>query len=169
MRPPAKPLPAPPASRPPRLGVAALAGLGALALAATGTAAADPQAAAATLGSVPAAGLPDLGFSLLRVLSALALVLALCLGGAWLFRNWQRVAVHRGRTPHLNVLEVRSLGGRHALYLVACDQQRLLIGSSPAGLSLLTHLPEAEASAPLSPTAPPKFTDALRQALAGKA
>lgn len=161
-----RPAPAPSAARATRR---AAAGLAALVLATAGAAAADTNAAALALGPVPAAGLPDVGVSLLRVLGALAVVLALCLGGAWLFRNWQRVAVHRGRTPRLNVLEVKSLGGRHALYLVAYEQQRLLVGSSPAGLSLLTHLPEADAAEPAAPAAAPKFTDALRQALAGKA
>ncbi|MFM1770085.1 MAG: Flagellar biosynthesis protein FliO [Verrucomicrobiota bacterium] len=159
--------------------VATVIALAALMLAAGGTAAlgADPGSAAAAAAATtaaapsaaPASGLPDLGLSLVRVLGALALVLALCLGGAWLFRNWQRLAIHRGRTPHLQILEVKSLGGRHALYLVACDQQRFLVGSSPGGLNLLTHLPEGEAMDPATPPAAPKFTEALRQALAGKA
>jgi flagellar biogenesis protein FliO len=40
----------------------------------------------------------------LRVTGALALVIGIFLAGVWLFRNWQRLAVRRGRAPKLNVL-----------------------------------------------------------------
>ena len=66
--------------------------------------------------------LPDVGLSLVRVFGALALVLAIFLGGVWLFRNWQRLVIQGGRAPRLNVLEVRSLGGRHVLYVVGYQQ-----------------------------------------------
>src|SRR3954466_14391211 len=86
------------------------------------------------------APMPDVGLSLIRVLGALALVLGLFLGGVWMFRNWQRLTIHRGRAPKLNVVEVRSLGGRHALYVVAFEQERFLLSSSPTGVNLLSHL-----------------------------
>jgi len=91
-----------------------------------------------------APSLPNAGVSLLRVAGSLALVLGLFLGGVWLFRNWQRLAIQRGRAPKLNVLETRSLGGRQALYVVGYGQERFLVASSTAGISLLTHLPTAE-------------------------
>lgn len=106
--------------------------------------------------------LPDAGLSLLRVFGSLALVVGLFLGGVWCFRNWQRLAVYRGRTPKLNVLEVRSLGGRQALYLVGCEQQRFLLASSPAGISLITHLPDAEAPGLVSQ---PDFSQSLQRAI----
>jgi len=59
-----------------------------------------------------APALPDAGVSLLRITGALALVLGIFLGGAWLFKNWQRLAVPRSRQPKLNILETRSLGAR---------------------------------------------------------
>ena len=102
---------------------------------------------------------------------ALLLVLSLFLGGVWLFRNWQRLMVQRGRTPQLNVLEVKSLGGRQALYVVGYQQERFLISSSPAGVNFLTHLPPADASnadaAEKSP-APASFAQTLTQMLKGK-
>jgi len=110
--------------------------------------------------------LPDVGFSALRVFGSLVLVLSLFLGGVWIFRNWQRVAVYKGRQPQLSILEVKSLGNRHALYLVAYQQQRLLIASSPAGINLLTQLPEADAATPIAPL--PDFAQSLHQALASK-
>lgn len=114
--------------------------------------------------------LPDLGFSLVRLFGALVLVLALFLGGVWLFRNWQRLAVYKGRKPRLNILEVKSLGSRQALYLVSYEQQRLLISASPAGINLLTHLPEAgaEEATPEGVPAPPSFAESFRRVLAAK-
>src|SRR5438552_2565717 len=83
-----------------------------------------------TLAPVPSI-LPDVGFSFLRVLGALAIVLALFLSAVWLFRNWRRLAVHHGRSPRLNVLETRPLGNRHGLYVVRYEQQQMLLASSP--------------------------------------
>src|SRR5262249_48104904 len=74
--------------------------------------------------------LADAGPSLLRVMGALALVLGVFLGGVWLFRNGRNLRFGRGRANRLNVLEVRSLGGRHALYVVGYDQERFLLGST---------------------------------------
>jgi flagellar biogenesis protein FliO len=129
----------------------------------------NTPAAAAPL-SVPTTSLTDVGPSLLRVFGALALVLAIFLGGVWLFRNWQRLVVQRGRAPRLNVLETRSLGGRHALYVVGYDQERFLIASSPAGVNLVSHLQPAGEAAPENKDAPPQpsFAQALTQVLKGK-
>jgi len=108
---------------------------------------------------------PDAGVSLLRVTGALALVLGLFLGGVWLFRNWRRLAVPRGRLPKLNLLETRSLGARQAVFVVAYERQRFLVASSPAGVNLLSHLPDAEA-AEAEPAANPGVPMAFGQALA---
>src|SRR5262249_58729891 len=112
--------------------------------------------------------LPDAGLSLLRVVGSLGLVLALFFGAVWCFKNWQRLAAQKGRAPKLRVLEVRSLGHRQALYLIACEQQRLLVASSPAGVTLLTHLPEGDAAEPPAGTALPSFAYALQRVLATK-
>lgn len=130
------------------------------------------SALAQTTNSAPALApnLPDAGASLLRVFGALGLVIGLFLGGVWLFRNWQRLTLRRGAAPRLNVLEVRSLGGRHALYVVGYDHDRFLLASSPAGISLLSHLPSADeaAAAPESPAPAASFPQALAQMLKGK-
>ncbi len=114
--------------------------------------------------AVPAAPLPEVGASVLRVLGGLVFVLALFLGGVWLLRNWQRVVVQRGRVPKLNVLEVKSLGNRNALYVIGYEQQRLLLASSATGVTLVSHLPNAEAGEAPAP-APPSFAEALQQVL----
>jgi len=112
--------------------------------------------------------LPDVGLSLVRVLGALALVLAIFLGGVWLFRNWQRLAIRRGHAPKLNVLEVRSLGGRHALYVVAYENERFLLAASPAGVNLVSHLQPGEDTPPGTGAPQPSFAQALTQTLKGK-
>jgi flagellar biogenesis protein FliO len=118
-----------------------------------------------------APSLPDAGLSIVRVFGALVLVIGIFLGGIWLFKNWQRLAVQRGRAPKLNVLETRSLCGRHAIYVVGYDQERFLISSSPGGVNLLSHLPTATEGEP-DPTAKnspaPSFAQALTQVLKGK-
>lgn len=110
------------------------------------------------------AALPDAGASLLRMVGALGFVLALFLGAVWLYRNWQRFNLHKGRLPKLNVLEVKSLGGRHAVYVVGYEEQRFLIGSSPGGIQLLAHLPEGETAVEEQPAI--GFMQSLQQALA---
>lgn len=117
--------------------------------------------------------MPDMTGSMIRVFGALALVLAIFLGGVWLFRNWQRFTIHRGNAPKLNIVESRSLGGRHALYVVGYENERFLISSSPTGINMLTHLRSAEET-PVSPTtekpvAPQAtFAQTLAQMLKGK-
>ncbi|MBI5799107.1 MAG: flagellar biosynthetic protein FliO [Verrucomicrobia bacterium] len=110
---------------------------------------------------------PEVGASVLRVLGGLVFVLALFLGGVWAVRNWQRVAVQRGQAPKLNVLEVKSLGQRNALYVVGYEQQRLLLASSATGVTLLSHLPNADAGEITGATTP-SFAEALQQVLTRK-
>jgi flagellar biogenesis protein FliO len=110
--------------------------------------------------------LPEVGVSVLRVGGALALVLVLFLSGVWLFRNWQRFATRRGQAPRLAVLETRSLGSRQALLVVGYDRHRLLLAASPAGVSLVAHLPESDAEEPADLRAPTaSFAEALHHVL----
>ena len=127
--------------------------------------------AQSTNAPVAAPAFPEAGVSLLRVTGALALVLGLFLGGAWFFKNWQRLALQRGRQPKLNILETRSLGARQAVFVVAYERQRFLVATSPAGVNLLSHLPDtetAEAESAEKPAAPMPFAQALAQVLKRK-
>jgi flagellar biogenesis protein FliO len=114
--------------------------------------------------------LPDVGLSAIRTLAALVIVLSLFFCGVWLYRNSQRLAWRKGGLPKLAILESRPLGNRYALYVVGYEQQRLLIGSSPAGLSLLSQLPCATAAPPQAVAASPEpasFAQSLQQFLKG--
>ncbi len=130
----------------------------------------ETQPAATAYTAAPGSGLPDAGGSVLRVFGALVLVIAIFLGGVWMFRNWQRLSIRKGGAPRLNVVEVRSLGQRHALYVVGYDQQRMLLASSPAGVTLVSHLPAAEESeAPQAAAPQAGFAEAFQQILQRKA
>ncbi|HYV30132.1 MAG TPA: flagellar biosynthetic protein FliO, partial [Candidatus Binatia bacterium] len=112
--------------------------------------------------------LPEVGFSVIRLFGALTLVLGLFLSGVWLFKNWPRLTRQRGRPAQLQVVEMRALGGKHVLYVVGYQQQRLLLASSPAGVMLLSHLPAADA-VDLQPAqiSSQNFVQALQQAVQG--
>jgi flagellar biogenesis protein FliO len=127
--------------------------------------------AQSTNAPVTAPPFPAAGVSLLRVTGALALVLGLFLAGAWFFKNWQRLALQRGQSPKLNIVETRSLGARQAVFVVGYERQRFLVATSPAGVNLLSHLPDAEAAEPEAagkPAAPMPFSQALAQVLKRK-
>ncbi len=112
----------------------------------------------------------EVGGSLLRLFGALVFVIALFLGGAWAYRNLDRFTGARRRAAKLTVLEARSLGNRHALYVVGYEKQRLLVSASPSGVSLLTPLPDGE-EAPATVAreeAPSGFAVALERLLAGR-
>jgi len=115
-------------------------------------------------------GLPDTGPSLLRVLGALALVLGLFLGGVWFVRNGRFSALGRRGLAKLNVLETRSLGARQAICVVAYGSERFLIGSTPAGIHLISHLSadtSSESDGPGQPSSNLSFGQALAQVLRG--
>lgn len=130
---------------------------------------ADSLSSTNVVSSTLPGALPDAGASAIRVFGALILVVGIFLGGIWLFRNWQRFTVQKGSGPKLNVLEVRSLGQRQALYIVGYQQQRMLLASSPAGVTLLSHLPAAEeAEVVAAPATKMSFADAFQQVLTRK-
>jgi len=112
--------------------------------------------------------LPDAGASIFRVFGALILVVAIFLGGVWLYRNWQRLALQRGGGVKLNLIEVKSLGQRQALYVVGYQQQRMLLASSPSGVTLVSHLPAAEEAAEVAPAPKLSFAEAFQQVLSRK-
>lgn len=112
---------------------------------------------------------PSMAFSVFRMIGALCIVLSLLFAGVWAYRNGGKFASGRGRAAKLKVLETRSLGHRHSIFVIGYDQQRLLLSSSPTGVTLITHLPEAtmeEIEAEQTAPALPNFSAALMQALA---
>lgn len=109
----------------------------------------------------------ETGVSLLRLLGGFLLVVALFLTAAWAFRRWQHGGgLPRRQAPRLRVMESRALSPRHTLYVVAYDQSRFLVAASPAGLTLVSTLPE-DTTVPVSPSpAAASFTEVLQHVLA---
>ena len=110
-----------------------------------------------------------MGVAVFRMIGSLAFVVALFFAGAWLFRNMHRFRQTGSPLRKLQVLEAKSLGARQAIYVVAFEQQRLLIGSTAQGLTLLTHLPDGTAQTEAERSiVPVSFGEALLQALGRK-
>lgn len=118
------------------------------------------------MNNLPAASnaLPDMGASLLRVCGALCLVVGIFLAAVWLFKNWQRLGRAHGSAARLSVLEAKSLGHRQSIYVVGYQQQRMLLASSPAGITLVSHLPAADEEKSAAPIKM-SFADAFQQVL----
>jgi flagellar biogenesis protein FliO len=136
-----------------------------LALVAAGTVVGAEPTNAVGLAPLTAPATPSLIGPLLRLLGALALVLALLFGAQWWLRQSRRAGWGKIPGCGLKVLEVKSLGHRQALYVVGYERQRLLIATSPTGVNLLATLPEATGTDPLSesPTPAGSFAEALLQ------
>ena len=111
---------------------------------------------------------PSMGVAIFRMVGSLALVIALFFVGAWLFRNMHRFKSKGMNERKLQVLEGKSIGPRQAIYVVAYEEQRLLIGSTAQGITLLTHLPEGAPQPAGERIVPVSFGEALMQALGRK-
>ncbi len=84
---------------------------------------------------------------MIRIVGALMIVLAILLGGAWWFRKSRLFGLVPAQSSHLNVIETRSLGSRHALHVVEYGSKRFLIADSPAGTNFLTDLEKLDENA----------------------
>jgi flagellar protein FliO/FliZ len=83
------------------------------------------------------AAAPDLLPNVWRMLGALAVVLLLLAGVAWLLR---RGVLGRRAAGGLNVESVLALGERRSLAIVTVEGRRLLVGLAPNNVSLVTEL-----------------------------
>ena len=118
---------------------------------------------------------PDLGGaagSLFRLTGSLALVFAVLIGVVWMYRQWQRVMLQRAPVTGLRILDVKNLGQRTSLYVVAYRQQQFLIGGSSNGLNLLSTLDsdpsegeEGDSGGEADRSEPPAASNAFRNAL----
>jgi flagellar protein FliO/FliZ len=83
---------------------------------------------------------PDLVPNVWRMLGALAVVLALLAGLAWLLRKG---VIARRKSGALGVESALSLGERRSLVVVTVEGRRLLLGLAPNHVSLVTELQQA--------------------------
>ena len=104
---------------------------------------------------------------ILSVLGLLAVIL-LVLAGAWLFTRWAGQNLGgglftAGRGGRLQVLDRTVLGRDQAVLVVRAGQRYLLLGSTPAGLTLLAELTREEGES-WDPPAPPDGPEQKRPA-----
>lgn len=97
---------------------------------------------------------PDLMPSLWRMFGALAIVLALLGGLAWLLR---RGSLLRRRSTGIGIESAVSLGERRSLVVVTIEGRRLLVGLSPNNVSLVTELGRAPFEHALSQATGPEL------------
>jgi len=80
---------------------------------------------------------PDVALPLWRMLSALAVVLAVLGALAWVMRR----GVHaRRKTGALGVESALALGDRRSLVILSVEGRRLLLGLSPGQISMVAEL-----------------------------
>jgi flagellar biogenesis protein FliO len=128
-------------------------------------------ASAVTAVVAPVSAPPSVGASVFRMIGGLCVVVSLAMIAAWAFKNRERFLTGKIRESKLKVLESRSLGARHSICVVAYDNQRLLLSSSPTGVTMLTHLPDAtneETAAQAQAPTLPSFSEAFMHALGAR-
>ena len=98
---------------------------------------------------------------ILSVFGLLAVILAV-LAGAYFFTRWAGQSMGGGglfaaRSSRLQVLDRAAVGRDQALLVVKAGQRYLLLGCTPAGLTLLAELTQEEGESwdpPVSPEGP---------------
>ena len=89
--------------------------------------------------------------SIFQLFSALVLVLLIFFGVVWLLKRLQP-GLASGQAGGMRVVSSLSLGTRERLLLVQMGEQQLLLGVSPAGITLLhtleTALPDTISNSP---------------------
>jgi flagellar biogenesis protein FliO len=80
-----------------------------------------------------------------RVVFSLAAVLGIFYGGVWLYRNRFSGQATGQLGNRLRVLESRYLGNRQGIHVVTYSGKRILIGTSPTGISKVSDLPDLSA------------------------
>ena len=95
-------------------------------------------------------------FSILKAIAALAFVLGLLLGGAWVLRKYgSRIGLKAGAVSQdLKVVEWRSLDLRRKLVVVRWGEREHLLSLAPTGDVLVASREAPAAFAPIPPEEP---------------
>ena len=111
------------------------------------------------------AAAPDLLPNVWRMFGALAVVLVLLAGAAWLLR---RGVLGRRAQGGLGVESMLALGERRSLAIVTVEGRRLLVGLAPNNVSLVTELGLASPKPAGGGGTTPSFDAAFAKALDGR-
>jgi flagellar protein FliO/FliZ len=147
----------PAASAPAATGVATTVAPPAAAPVAPATAAApSPEQQAALAGARPAAGpvtpaaAPSAVGSLLQTVLALAVVLGLLVGLAWLLKRFGPRHITGGTTVKL--VGALSVGARERILVIEVGEQWIVVGASPGRMNALSTMPRQETPEGLNAT-----------------
>jgi flagellar biogenesis protein FliO len=105
--------------------------------------------------AAPAAVPVESGLDAVRALVALITVMVVLVGFLWLLKRGTFAATSRGGRRGLAIEAVLSLGERRSLVIVGVEGRRLLLGLSPAQVTLVAELART----------PPGFGTALEGAM----
>lgn len=105
--------------------------------------------------------LPSLGLSIVRVVASLALVLALLLALAALFRRMRSASLAAHPGPRLETLDRMDVGGRRELRLVRAGDRLLVVGITEERIQLLSVLDDDVAESVASPAREPAILRSL--------
>ena len=87
---------------------------------------------------------PDLGFSVLRTIGGLGLVLTLIVAGYFVLRKMAPQYFAKSASSHaMRVIETLSMGDRRSISLVEVANSRFLVGNTPHQISLILTLPDS--------------------------
>ncbi|HVY23881.1 MAG TPA: flagellar biosynthetic protein FliO [Steroidobacteraceae bacterium] len=120
---------------------------------------ADPKMVA----TAPVSGVSSMGY----VTVALAIVLALIYGAAWMLR---RVKSFSGARQSMNIVEAVSVGPKERVVLVRVRNQHVLVGVAPGRVNMLLDMGKTEEPQPNEPAksdAPqmPSFKSLLKRSM----
>lgn len=107
-------------------------------------------------------------FMVLRMLGALAFILALIILTAWLIKRYApQGQLGTQRSDVIRVVATKMLGGRKSLALVRVRGQTLLLGITPQKITCLTEIQEMDSEWAQTPEGKGKsgFENQLRQSL----
>ena len=107
----------------------------------------------------------DIWFAFARTLGMLFVVLAFLLVVFYLFRKFSGFGLGRGPQNLIRVLAVHHLSPKEKFVLVAVEDQTVLVGVSPAGMSKLADMDGISAPEPKDAETGPGFARVLGQAL----
>jgi flagellar biosynthetic protein FliO len=105
---------------------------------------------------------PDLGFSVLRTVGGLGLVLTLIVGGYFAIRKFAPQYFAKSVSgQNMRVIETLPMGDRRSISLIEVANSRFLVGNTPQQINLILTLPdslslvsETEAVPPIPKPAP---------------
>ena len=91
-----------------------------------------------------ATAVPDLGFSVLRTIGGLGLVLALIVGGYFGLKKFApQYFMKSASTQTMRVVETLPMGDRRSISLVEVANSRFLVGNTPHQINLILTLPDS--------------------------